>query len=174
MGLFDFFFGGKETPESLPAMPPGFSIDLQTFSCGRSRLGSTVEPADYYSSGLHSKDTCEDKRFGIEVGTRAGVLDYVFVTCGGYPGGYCRAGEKLPINATTNVEEILELFGEPYWTDRSDGEVILFYEYEQGTVELQFEFTDGQTLNFITLARDGVLSSAEQRKAYGVTKSWPC
>ena len=58
-------------------------------------------------------------------------------------------------------------------TDRSDGEVILFYEYQQGTVELQFEFGAGRALSFITLAMHGVLSTEEQRKAYGVTKPWP-
>lgn len=173
MGLLDFFFGGKEVPESLPAMPPGFSIDLENFTCGQSWLGSTVAPADYYSTALQSKDTCDDKRFGIEIGVDAGVLDYVFVTCRDYPGHFSRGGVTLPMNATTSEAKILELFGEPFWTDRSDGEVILFYEYERGTVELQFEFTDGRKLSFITLARHGVLSSAEQRKAYGVTKPWP-
>jgi hypothetical protein len=51
--------------------------------------------------------------------------------------------------------------------------VILFYEYRAGAVELQFEFLDGKTLGFITLSSNGVLSEADQRKAYGVTQPWP-
>ena len=68
---------------------------------------------------------------------------------------------------------LLQLFGEPYWIDRSDGEVILFYEYAWGSLELQFEFPEATSLRFITVAVEGILSTKKQRDRYGVTKPWP-
>ena len=65
------------------------------------------------------------------------------------------------------------IFGQPYWVDQDLDEVILFYEYQDGDVELQFEFPGRVHLGFITLSAHGVLSNAEQRKAYKVTKPWP-
>jgi hypothetical protein len=55
----------------------------------------------------------------------------------------------------------------------NNGEAILFYEYRQGNVELQFEFWDGKRLSHLNLALDGALSVEEQRAAYGVARSWP-
>ncbi len=90
-----------------------------------------------------------------------------------FSGKFTKSGTALDLNTKTTEAMIVELFGEPYWTDRSDGEVIMFYEYLHGTVELQFEFSDGRALSFITLSRSGVLSIEEQRKLYKVNKPWP-
>lgn len=65
------------------------------------------------------------------------------------------------------------MFGEPYWVDSSDGETIQFYIYDQGNLELQFEYTNKVNLSFITLSYQGVLFSPEQRKSYEVNKPWP-
>lgn len=70
-------------------------------------------------------------------------------------------------------EDVIQRFGEPYWRDEDGGEVILFYEYQDGEVELQFEFSNPTEISVITLARPGVLADAKQRAAYGVTKPWP-
>jgi hypothetical protein len=64
-------------------------------------------------------------------------------------------------------------FGPPVWTDRSDRETILLYEYQQEEVEVRFEFWNSRTLSHLTLTRNGVLSKEEQRVAYEVTRSWP-
>ena len=157
---------------SFPQSQP-LTIDLATFSCGQSRLGAAVSANDYFSNALRTKDTFVDERNGVELGTARDVLDSVFVTLKSFSGKFTKAGKAIDLNARTTEAQILALFGEPYWTDRSDGEVIMFYEYERGTTELQFEFTDGRALSFITLSRNGVLSTEEQRKHYKVTKPWP-
>ena len=81
--------------------------------------------------------------------------------------------KSLLLSNTTNRKEIITIFGEPYWTDIDDSEIILFYEYQEGTTELQFEFPDGEHLEFITLIKGGILSKQAQRESYGVTKPWP-
>ena len=82
------------------------------------------------------------------------------------------AANAKTLKAGMSENDILEEFGIPYWIDR-DEETILFYEYRAGNMEVQFEISEEGKLEFIILSVDGVLSSAEQRKAYGVDKDWP-
>ena len=88
--------------------------------------------------------------------------------------GYDATGMKLSeCPVIRDREEIISIFGEPYWTDFDDSEIILFYEFQESAIELQFEFPDGKHLEFITLMKDGILSKKDQRESYGVTKPWP-
>ena len=169
MGLFGFLFGSRgDSPQPQP-----LTIDLATFSCGHSRLGVALSANDYFSNALRTKDTFIDERNGVEISTARDALDSVFVTLKSFSGKFTKSGNAIDLNAKTTEAQILALFGEPYWTDRSDSEVIMFYEYQRGTIELQFEFTDGRALSFITLCQNGVLSTEEQRKNYKVKNPWP-
>jgi|GEM_PF-4853798 len=76
----------------------------------------------------------------------------------------------VDLGASTTLSEIIFIFGEPYWHDDDKDESILFYE--DGTVELQFEFPGKTHLGFITILLDPIMAKTEQRGAYGVTKSW--
>jgi hypothetical protein len=82
-------------------------------------------------------------------------------------------GKSLILSSRTTREVVISIFGEPYWTDTDNSEIILFYEFQESTTELQFEFPDGEHLEFITLMKGGILSKQEQRESYGVTKPWP-
>ena len=128
----------------------------------------STSPTPCYDARSLSTVEVESKWGGAD-----GRFEYVFVTMNRFPGRFMKAGTPLKISTETTENDILQLFGSPYWTDRSDGEVILFYEYRQGKVELQFEFWNGKTLSNLTLTLDGVLSVEEQRLAYGVTRRWP-
>ncbi len=167
MGLFGFLFGSRgDSPQPL-------TIDLVTFYCGQSRLGVSVSANDYFFKPLRTKDAFVDERKGVEFSTSRDSLDSVFVTLKNFSGKFTKSGNALDLNTESTEAQVLALFGEPYWTDRSDGEVIMFYEYQHGAIELQFEFTDGRNLSFVTLCRNGVLSTEEQRKLYKVNKPWP-
>jgi len=169
MDLLSLLFGrNAKAPKSQHIL-----VDLAGFTCGGSRLGEPVNRADYFADALRKRDVFKDETNGIEVGTAKGVFDYLFVEMGRFQGQFSRGGSALVINVNTTEGDVLSLFGQPYWTDRSDGEVIMFYEYQRGDVELQFEFPSGDGLGFITLARNGVLSTEDQRIACGVTKPWP-
>jgi hypothetical protein len=149
------------------------NVDLKTFEIGASQLGKPPAGSDPFTKILQQSDVYKDDRIGIEIGTKEGVLDYAFLTMESFVGRFLAAGALLEIDRDSTEAQIAGCFGEPYWADRSDGEVILFYEEAEGSIEIQFEFPDGRTLGYVTLARNGVLSSKEQRRAYGVDKPWP-
>lgn len=174
MGILSFFSSskGQDTPQENPPAA-AIVVDLKGFKIGSTSLGSPIAPADPFHAILTKVEVFQPVGQGLEIGTDNGLLDYGFFDLSSFGGAFTRSGEPLDIGKDTTENKILKAFGEPYWIDRSDGEVILFYEYQAGTVELQFEFSDGKSLGFITLSRNGVLSEAEHRKAYGVTKPWP-
>ena len=174
MGILSFFSSskGQEKPHESQA-PTAIAVDLKEFKIGASLIGSPIAPEDPFHAALRKKDVYKLDGHGSELGTKDGLLDYGYFNIDSFKGTFTRSGEPIKIGAGTTEKEILKIFGEPYWTDRSDGEVIMFYEYQAGTIELQFEFSDGKSLGAITLARNGVLSEADQRKAYGVTNPWP-
>ena len=151
----------------------GIAIDLARFTFGQSRLGGVIASTDVLAAAILEHDVFVDEGSGIEAGAANGRFDYVLVTVSRFSGQFTKAGIPLNLSTETTEVEIQSLFGRPYWTDRSDGEAILFYEYRKGSIELQFEFSDGERLSHVTLAHNGVLSKGEQRAAYGVTQNWP-
>jgi hypothetical protein len=174
MGILSFFSSskGQQKPHEGQA-PAAIAVDLKKFKIGASLLGAPIAPEDPFHAALLKQDVYKLDAQGSELGTKDGLLDYGYFNINSFKGTFSRSGDLIKVGAGTTEKDILKIFGEPYWTDRSDGEVIMFYEYQAGTIELQFEFSDGKSLSVITLARNGVLSEADQRKAYGVTKPWP-
>ena len=174
MGILSFFSSSKGQDKPHDHQPPtAIIVDLKEFKIGSTALGSPITPADPFHAALKKAEVFKPAGQGLEVGTKNELLDYGFFDIISFKGSFSRSGEHIKIDKVTTENDILKVFGEPYWTDRSDGEVIMFYEYKAGTIELQFEFSDSKALSSITLSRNGVLSEADQRKAYGVTKPWP-
>lgn len=173
MGIFSFFRSSNNRDDHESSAIPALPIDLGTFQIGSTSLDAPPSSSDPFHSQLTKADSFKPKGQGIELGTDNGRLDHVWIDLKDFQGSFSRNGQPLKIGRNTSEQAILTFFGEPYWTDRSDGEVILFYEYKGGAVELQFEFPDGRNLGFITLLRNGVLSDPESRKSYDVDKPWP-
>ena len=174
MGILSFFNrSSHRSDDQEPPCPCTVTVDLGMFWIGSTPLGVPPSPSDPFYRALVKGTTFQPKEQGIELGTEDGVLDYGFFSLDSYRGSFVRRGQPLALNGTTSEADIRRIFGEPYWIDRSDGEIIIFYEYGEGTIELQFEFPDAQGLGFITLARNGVLSDPGSRKSYGVDKPWP-
>lgn len=169
MGLFSYF--KREDP--LGEGPPGWPLDLGALRLGPHALGEPPDSGDFWGCLLRGDSVWKPDGAGFGIGMSGGVLDHVLIDVGGFHGGFSRNGQPLAFGPETTVEEVVRCLGEPYWIDRSDGEVILFYEPRGGAMELQFEFPEGGLLGFITLARDGVLSDAAQRAAYGCNRPWP-
>ncbi len=174
MGILSFFNSSKGQDKPHAHQPPvAMVVDLKELKIGLTPLGGPIAPADPFHAALVRTEVYQPDGEGVEIGAEKGALDYGYFDLGSFKGAFTLSGEPLGIGSYTTEDDILKTFGEPYWVDHSDGEVIMFYEYRGGTVELQFEFTDGKTLGCITLSRNGVLSEADQRKAYRVTKPWP-
>ena len=148
-------------------------VDLRTFNCGYTKLGDIPDTRDFFAHVLRTSDVCKMDHEGFEAGTKDGVLDYLVLTVGAYRGSFARHGVQVALDATTTPARIQALFGEPYWRDAKEDELILFYEFAGGAIELQFEFPDKKALGFVTLMRNGVLSDGANRRSYSVTKVWP-
>ncbi len=170
MGFLDLF--KRQKPAEAIALP-ALDIDLGLFSCGHTQLGAKPDPRDPFATALQAQDTVNAPSSGIEIGVKDGVLDYAFITLAQCTAHFFRSGTPLELSPQTTVAAVQSVFGPPYWVDRDTDEVILFYEYRNGDVELQFEFPGRVHLGFITLAAHGVLSNEQQRRAYKVTAPWP-
>lgn len=149
------------------------SVDLTKFIIGSTPLGKEPWDGDFFAKHFEKNTTLKSERDGYELGVEEGLLDYAFLTLENFQGIFLIQDKSIPLSTATTKEDIFSNFGEPYWSDLDDGEIILFYEFQEGTIELQFEFPNSKHLEFITLMKDGVLSKEEQRKSYGVTKPWP-
>jgi hypothetical protein len=170
MGLMNLLAGRKAaTPSGVFAL----QIDLGSFKCGQTVLGTRPDKSECYANSFNSKGVAKFDDAGIELGTKNDALDYALITLDNFTGGFFKAGSKISITNRTTPDEIISRFGPSYWTDNLDEETILFYEFKNGQIELQFEFPDKRHLGFVTLMRNGVLSKADQRKAYRVTREWP-
>ena len=148
-------------------------VDLSAFIIGGTPIGRAPWDGDFFAQSLLQNEIFRFEESGYELGSDEGVLSYAFITLENFRGSFLVQDQIVPLTARSTKEEIITLFGEPYWTDLDDDEVILFYEYRSGSIELQFEFPNGQNPGFITLMQNGILSDAGQRKSYGVTKLWP-
>lgn len=173
MSLFSFFRNLQPKVVSDTPLFETAEIDLASFRVGATMLDELPSEEDFFAPMLARQDVVKCEEHGLELNTTAGKLSCAFITLEYFSGTLLKDGVQLDLSPETTPEEVLALFGEPYWTDRRDGEVILFYEYDGGRVELQFEFPDCIHLGYITLLTDGVLSTEEQRKSYGVDKPWP-
>lgn len=81
-------------------------------------------------------------------------------------------GREVRLSPETSEADFVSIFGEPYWRDEDDMEVIFFYEF-RGDIEWQVEFTLKDSLKEIIITTPPILSTPEQRSAYKVTKPWP-
>jgi hypothetical protein len=89
---------------------------------------------------------------------------------GVFPGEFRYRGAVLRLSGESKEADIHSVFGQPYWRNQDESEILLFYEFPKS--ELQVELgLDG----FLKYLRFGgpVLADAEQRRLYGVTKVWP-
>lgn len=169
MGLLSFFFGCSQ-PER-PATT--VSVDLSRFSIAGSEVGKPISTDSPFARELAAAKVYAPQGKGLELGANEDSLEYAVIALHEFNGTFATNGTPLSLDTATTELDVRQRFGDPYWVNREDGEVILFYEYQGGDIEVQYEFPDGLKLGYITITRAGVLSDAEQRKLYGVDKPWP-
>lgn len=155
------------------AAPGNLIVDLTRFVVGQTPIGKPPWEGDFFAAALRDSEQLDIESVGYTLTKEGNDLTCVFLTLGHFSGTFLIRDQAVSLTPETTRDEVTALFGEPYWTDVDDDEVIFFYEYRGGQIELQFEFPDGHHLGFISLMCDGVLSKAAQRESYGVTKPWP-
>ena len=88
-----------------------------------------------------------------------------------FPGTCVLRDNQIPLSAESPESDLLCHFGDPYWRDADESEIVLFYEF--GTIEWQIELTGAGKLKQMTIASPPLMADCQHRKAYGVTKPWP-
>lgn len=167
--MFRFF---KAKPKPLAPVRP--EIDLKRFSCAGIELGAEVPDDAFFIHDVGPEGTYANAGSGIELGVVDGMLDSIFITLASFDGHLLVGENELGFGRNVTEAQVEKLFGEPFHRSvDEEGEVIRFYEYRSGGIELQFEFPPNCGLEFISICRDGVLSCEEQRRSYGVTRAWP-
>lgn len=121
----------------------------------------------YYSRGIESDATGQAIEGFVVVWND--VLDRQFQPFAGIVKFH---GREHRLGTATTEADFVAIFGEPFWRDRDEIEVILFYEF-RGDIEWQVEFTLDDSLKEIIVTTPPIMSNSEQRAAYSVTKPWP-
>ena len=152
----------------------GMNLDLLRFTLDGNRLGEAISPKSQFFEPLKNADYLEDHRAGIEISTNDNVLDYVEIAIDKFDGSFSTNDSPVALELFDTPSKVKNIFGAPYWEDLDeDGELLLFYVYDNGQYEVQYEFGNGTDLSYIGLYKDGVLSDEQQRSYYGVDKPWP-
>lgn len=146
---------------------------------------------------LSSLGTCENKvipkildynyySMGIMIGTKKDnkidtfllyFNDVIEKKFSPFTGKFIYQNKKILLSDKTTKKEFIAIFGEPYWEnidisgDKTYDEIILFYEFKN--LEWQVEFTSDEKLKLFIAIDNPIMSDLENRKNYGVTKSWP-
>lgn len=64
-----------------------------------------------------------------------------------------------------------DAWGEPFWRDEDADEILLFFEFPQGEVQVELSLTGVPQI--VIASPHPLLADPEQRASYGVTKPWP-
>jgi len=185
LSLFDKVLGKKHV-STLWQSEPGFKIQLELdrHALCRCRIGDPIEwlsglgpPED--SRALREKSYCYYSR-GVEIGEEDGKVadfsvfwvDYLEQGFQPFEGLVTFRGRTVELDFRTQEKEFRSLFGDPYWRDQDQEEIILFYEF-QGDIEWQVEFTLQTSLTAIIVVCHPLMADAEQRERYGVSIQWP-
>ena len=170
------------SPESPALEPPAIQepLDLGEFTCCGLKIGESLPSesplAPYFATDKDQPEIAvyKNRASGLEINVTNGLVECFFVTLKNFKGPILRNGEELTLSSDSTESQVTQLFGAPYWKNIDEAiEVIDFYEYNGGTIELQFDYPPLCNLEFITILTPGVLSNETDRKEYKVNKPWP-
>ncbi len=184
MGFLDLF-RRKPDPTATWRAEPGLRLEFDFSSqalCGV-RIGESLErlarlgPAEDKRAGGRGRYCYYSK--GLEIGAAAGLADSFLLVWDSpaepryrpFAGTCMYRGRDLGLSARTSEADIRQCFGEPYWRDQDEDEILLFYEFR--SVEWMIELSPHRTLRAVQIVTPPLLADEGQRAAYKVTKPWP-
>jgi hypothetical protein len=185
MKLFDRILGRRHASANWQ-LDPGLEVrlDLDAHAICRCTIGDPIE----WFSGLgppEDKRSLKEQRYcyyskGIEIGEEDDKVadfavfwtDYLLAGFEPFKGPIIYRGKSVVLNSASTENELVNLFGDPYWKDRDEEEIILFYEF-RGDIEWQVECTLEGKLKALRVVWPAVMSLADQRALYRVSREWP-
>ncbi len=186
MGLWNSLFGKPDPSSNWQAIPDWpIVLDMTRHALCDVRLGDPVEWLSKLGPPEDQKavrDGCY--RYvskGIEIGAEAGFVTDFTIICGPDPcrpgfepfkGSVVYGGRTLALGADADEANFTQTFGDPYWRDEDEAEIILFYEFRNDT-EWQVEFTIQRSLKTLMIVTPPLMGLEKSRASYHVTKPWP-
>lgn len=185
MGLFDFL----RDPAALWKAEPGLKleIDLETASLCGVKLGSRASSLSKLGPPGNPDPTKKEHynwaALGVAASTSKGILEYFGVTLlplewegvQPYRGALLRGGKPLDLGASSKMEDVVRLLGEPWhvYADDEDDEVTRTIFYETRTLEWEIEFLKDGRLHSVGLITPPSMANPQNRKYVECDKPWP-
>lgn len=178
--IFDFLFR-RGNPTNPWRREPGLNLiaELALPALSGVTLGSPCNKLSFLgrSSGLEFGTLCYyDLGIGIACapdGTLKGftiVLADEFKDFQPYQGKLLWHASRIR-TADLQLDRLQDVFGEWYWLDQDETELLAFYEYP--SYEMQIELTLSGAVKRIDVTREPLLAQADQRELYQVDQPWP-
>jgi len=184
MSIFDAFRRKSPTAAWRADLTALLVLDLDRFElngvgfggevAGLRFLGPSESKAfDYPSKGLQLDVDSSGLLEGLVVSLRGGV--YLGATPPGsvkeFAGRIRLSGRDLAPHELRSASDFVEAWGEPYWRDQDEDEILLFFEFESG--EVQVELTQEGVPQVLLVTPEPLMADLAQRQAYQVTAPWP-
>ncbi len=186
MGFFDRLFGKPHPSDSWEAQERlELVFDLHRHALCNVGIGDPIEWLSVLGPPEERKALAEGcygyPSRGVEIWADDGIVKDFMIVVGSdvtlpgfepFRGTLVSDGRHLGLSSSSTEKEFAHTFGEPYWRDEDDMEIILFYEWKND-IEWQVEFTPGGLLKVFRATTPPLMSTQDQRNAYKVTKEWP-
>lgn len=173
--MLDFFFR-RGNPTTNWQRSPGLAlaVDLAVPSLNGVPLEGRLEQLDFLGRSSDNELNYFDLGLALQPskGAVSGfsiVLDDAERRFRPYSGKLLWRGAPIDVKQLSQAA-LPDLMGEWYWLDTDEVESIAFYEYPH--YEIQIELTLDGRPKWIIVTDDPLMASEEQRKSYGVTKSF--
>lgn len=150
------------------------TVDLLVPSINSIRLGSAVDQLSFLGrSTSKSRTPLDYAELGVSLDIEDdGTFSCFHIVLEKRQNQFSLFSGVIQLNgAPIQPSALLDELGEPYWRDEDQDEITLFYEFPGH--EIQIEHPLNGPPSDIVIATDAVMADAEQRKSYGVSKSWP-
>jgi hypothetical protein len=162
--------------EEDPTLTPLLNLDEHRFSS--IATGEPIEKLSFLGRGKVTRFGLAWPRKGIAVSVNEGRIGEIGIyfghlaeaDFGEFVGSIQYRGMPLRLTRETTESSICSLFGQPYWRDQDEEEIILFYEFPER--EWQVEFDLNGTLKYLSVGGQ-LMADEGQREAYKVTAPWP-
>jgi hypothetical protein len=182
MSLLDSLLNRSNSTRAWVADPAvSLVLDLDTNRLSGVGIGDRFDKLSFLGPGKGKRSapiTFVEKGLQIDIDANELVESFAFyfghaqeAEFGRFQGVVQYRRTPVPLDSSVNEETIRNLLGEPYWRDQDEEETILFYEPAGG--EWQIEFESDDRLKCLRIVNPPMMSDAQQRTAYGVTKPWP-
>jgi len=173
--MIDFLFR-RDNPSNAWERDPNLDlkIELHKATVNGISIGAAADKLSFLgrsSSKGKSPLDFKDLGFSIDYEDDGSFSGFQIVLLDPYGEFTSFSGTLTLNNAVINPAQIVAELGEPFWIDKDAEESILFYEFPSH--EIQIEQSPSGVAKHIVVSSHHQMAESDQRKAYGVTKSWP-